>query len=208
MGPLRDLLAVDQRKTLEFFFVGLKDVSEAGVDQRELLYNASVLAHYAQVSTQSDTEFPTPAALGTVFDHFVGTSDAPIDTEMLETAGSHCLLMAGFFEDSDEAAAQRAVVRVTGSQLLLPGGRARAVTDARVVPRHDGTALRAVAPAPCEAEPGTARHAVPAESGDAAAHDVAACHDSRRVAVRAAPQTGNALASNPSGTRPVGAISA
>ncbi len=99
MGPLKDLLAVDQRKTLEFFFVGLKDVSEAGVDQRELLYNASVLAHYAQVSTQSDTEFPTPAALGTVFDHFVGTSDAPIDTEMLETAGSHCLLMAGFFED-------------------------------------------------------------------------------------------------------------
>jgi hypothetical protein len=98
MGPLKELLAVDERKTLEFFFVGLKDVSEADVDQRELLYNASVLAHYAQVSTQSDTEFPTPSALGTVFDHFVGTPEAPIDAEMLETAGSHCLLMAGFFE--------------------------------------------------------------------------------------------------------------
>lgn len=99
MGPLSELLAVDERKTLEFFFLGLKDVSEGDVDRRELLYNASVLAHYAQVSTQSDAEFPTPAALGAVFDHFVGTADVPVDAEMLETAGSHCLLMAGFFED-------------------------------------------------------------------------------------------------------------
>ena len=99
MGPLRELLAVDERKTLEFFFLGLKDVSEAGVDRQELLYNASVLAHYAQVSTHADADFPTPAALGTVFDHFVGTAEAPVDAEMLETAGSHCLLMAGFFED-------------------------------------------------------------------------------------------------------------
>ncbi len=99
MGPLRELLAVDERKTLEFFFLGLKDVSEADVDRRELLYNASVLAHYAQVSTQSSLEFPTPPALGAVFDHFVGAAEAPLDAEMLETAGSHCLLMAGFFED-------------------------------------------------------------------------------------------------------------
>ena len=99
MGPLRELLAVDERQTLEFFFLGLKDVSGANVDRQELLYNASVLAHYAQVSTHSSTEFPTPAALGTVFEHFVGTPDVPADAEMLETAGSHCLLMAGFFED-------------------------------------------------------------------------------------------------------------
>lgn len=99
MSPLRELLAVDERKTLEFFFLGLKDVSEADVDRQELLYNASVLAHYAQVSTASDFELPTPAALGAVFDHFIGTPDVPVDAEMLETAGSHCLLMAGFFED-------------------------------------------------------------------------------------------------------------
>jgi hypothetical protein len=99
MGPLSELLAVDERKTLEFFFLGLKDVSEADVDRQELLYNASVLAHYAQVSTHSDTDFPTPPALGAVFDHFVATPDAPVDAGMLETAGSHCLLMAGFFED-------------------------------------------------------------------------------------------------------------
>ncbi len=99
MGPLSELLAVDQRKTLEFFFLGLKDVSESDVDRQELLYNASVLAHYAQVSSHSDTDFPTPPALGAVFDHFVGTPDAPVDAEMLETAGAHCLLMAGFFAD-------------------------------------------------------------------------------------------------------------
>ena len=99
MGPLRELLAVDDRKTLEVFFLGLKDVSEVDVDRRELLYNASVLAHYAQVSTHASTEFPTPGALGAVFDHFVAAPDVPLDAGMLETAGSHCLLMAGFFED-------------------------------------------------------------------------------------------------------------
>jgi hypothetical protein len=99
MGPLSDLLTVDHRRTLESFFVGLKDVSEPDVDRQELLYNASVLAHYAQVSTRSDTEFPTPAALGAVFDHFVVDSSAAVDADMMEIAASHCLLMAGFFED-------------------------------------------------------------------------------------------------------------
>lgn len=99
MGPLRELLAVDERKTLEFFFLGLKDVSDGDVDRRELLYNASVLAHYAQVSTHAAADVPTPAALASVFDHFVGTTDVPVDADLLETAGAHCLLMAGFFED-------------------------------------------------------------------------------------------------------------
>ena len=56
MGPLRELLAADQRQALEFFFIGLKDVSEPTVDRRELLYNASLLAHYAQVSTHADID--------------------------------------------------------------------------------------------------------------------------------------------------------
>lgn len=99
MGPLRDLLAVDHRRTLEFFVVGLRDVSEPTVDQHQLLYNASVLAHYAQVSTASEADYPTPAALATVFDTFVAAPDEGIDAELLETAGTHCLLMVGFFED-------------------------------------------------------------------------------------------------------------
>lgn len=99
MGPLRELLAVDHRRTLEFFFLGLKDVSEPGVDRQQLLYNASVLAHYAQVSSASDGDFPTPAALGSVFEHFVVDSSASVDADLMEIAGTHCLLMAGFFED-------------------------------------------------------------------------------------------------------------
>ena len=44
MDPLRELLATDHRQALEFFFLGLQDVSEPTVDRQELLYNASVLA--------------------------------------------------------------------------------------------------------------------------------------------------------------------
>ena len=48
MGPLRELLAIDHRQTLEFFVLRLQDISEPTVDRQELLYNASLLAHYAQ----------------------------------------------------------------------------------------------------------------------------------------------------------------
>jgi len=99
MGPLRELLATDHRQTLEFFFQRLKDVSGPGVDQPELLYNASVLAHYAQVSTQATDELLTPAHLSAVFDHFVLDSTLINDGPMMETAGAQCLVLAGFFED-------------------------------------------------------------------------------------------------------------
>ena len=56
MDPLRELLATDHRQALEFFVLGLQDVSEPTVDRQELLYNASVLAHYAQVSTHADAD--------------------------------------------------------------------------------------------------------------------------------------------------------
>ena len=99
MKPLTELLASDSRQTLEFFFAGLRGVSEPAVDHQELLYNASVLAHHAQVSTQGTTGMPTPASLGDVFDAFVLPNTLPPDVAMLETAGAQCLLLAGFFED-------------------------------------------------------------------------------------------------------------
>jgi hypothetical protein len=99
MGPLQELLAINQRQTLEFFVVRLQDVAEPTVDRRELLYNASVLAHYAHVSTQSEFELPTPATLSTVFDHFVADTTLLQDASMMEAAGAQCLLLAGFFED-------------------------------------------------------------------------------------------------------------
>ena len=60
MGALRELLAIDHRQALEFFALRLQDVSEPTVDRQELLYNASLLAHYAQVSTQPDADVPDP----------------------------------------------------------------------------------------------------------------------------------------------------
>jgi hypothetical protein len=99
MEYLGELLASDHRQTLEFFVVGLKDVSDATVDTRELLYNASVLAHYAQLSTDADVETSAPADLSSVFDHFVADPSWLNDPVMMETAGAQCLLLAGFFED-------------------------------------------------------------------------------------------------------------
>jgi hypothetical protein len=99
VGPLGELLASDRRHVLEFFLLGLRDVSEPTVDQQELLYNASVLAHYAQVSTQADVEWPAPANLSTVFDHFVSDPTLLRDSLMMEVAGAQCLFLAGFFED-------------------------------------------------------------------------------------------------------------
>jgi hypothetical protein len=99
MGPLGELLATDHRQTLEFFIVGLQDVSEPPIDREELLYNASVLAHYAQVSTQAGIEWPAPADLSEVFDHFVSDTTGLRDSLMMEVAGTQCLLLAGFFED-------------------------------------------------------------------------------------------------------------
>jgi hypothetical protein len=99
MGPLRELLATDERQALEFFFEHLKDVSGPAVDTQELIYNASVLAHYALVSTQAEIELSAPATLSAVFDHFVVDTTLLHDSQMMETAGAQCLVLAGFFED-------------------------------------------------------------------------------------------------------------
>lgn len=99
MEPLQELLGSNQRQTLEFFLVGLREVSQPDVDRDELLYNASVLAHYAQVSTRATDDVATPAHLGEVFDAYVLDTSMQHDSGMMETAGAQCLLLAGYFED-------------------------------------------------------------------------------------------------------------
>jgi hypothetical protein len=99
MEPFRELLATDHQQTLEFFVAGLQDVSEPTADREELLYNASVLAHYAQISTYAEDQLPAPASLVSVFDHFVLDPTLQNDSLMMETAGAQCLMLAGFFED-------------------------------------------------------------------------------------------------------------
>src|SRR3989344_3449492 len=99
LSPLQELLAVGHRQVLEYFTTGLRDVSEEPVDQQQLMYNASVLAHYAQTSTVTDDGWPAPATLATVFDSFVVDTSIVGDSSLMETAGAQCLLLAGFFED-------------------------------------------------------------------------------------------------------------
>ena len=99
MERLHELLASDHRRTLEFFAIGLLDVCGADVDRRELFYNASILAHHAEVSTASTTDWPAPAQLGDVFDHFVVEPSWRHDSDALEHAGAQCLLLSGFFAD-------------------------------------------------------------------------------------------------------------
>ncbi len=97
----RDWLAVTTSQTLRFFFENLRDVSEAfrpATD--ELLYNASVLAHFATTSTASQTEFPAaPTNLSAVFDLFVLDRSQHDDPDILEAAAAQCLLLTGFFHD-------------------------------------------------------------------------------------------------------------
>ena len=96
---LHNLLATDERRALEFFFVHLRDVSEGDVPRDELLYNASVLAHYAQVSTAASDGMPMATSLSAIFDQFVVDTTLHGDGEMMETAAAQCLVLAGFFED-------------------------------------------------------------------------------------------------------------
>jgi hypothetical protein len=99
VGSLAELLAAGEQQTLEFFVGRLAAVSEPTVDHQELLYNASVLAHYARISTHSASDLTTPATLAAVFDHFVAGTSLREDGSMMEAAGAQCLLLAGFFED-------------------------------------------------------------------------------------------------------------
>ena len=99
MGPLSELLATDERQVLEFFVVHLQEVSGPVVDRRELLYNASVLAHHALVSTAPGFGLSSPATLSATFDNFVFDTSLRNDPLILESAGAQCLLLAGFFED-------------------------------------------------------------------------------------------------------------
>ena len=96
---MQQWLAVTNGQALRFFFERLKDVSD-DADEHELLYNASVLAHFATTSTGTAGAFPaSPIDLHTVFDVFVLDRSQHHDPEIMEAAASQCLLLTGFFGD-------------------------------------------------------------------------------------------------------------
>jgi hypothetical protein len=100
MSMAQPWLGVTKRQTLRFFFERLRDVVEEAPPAEEVLYNASVLAHFAITSASSTTDFPpSPVSLRTVFDVFVLDRSQHADPEIMEAAGSQCLLLTGFFRD-------------------------------------------------------------------------------------------------------------
>jgi len=99
-----DWLGVTNGQALRFFFERLKDVTEPEEPPpAELLYNASVLAHFATTSTSSDAQFPPcPTDLTMVFDLFVLDRSQHRDPEILEAGASQCLILTGFFQDQQQ----------------------------------------------------------------------------------------------------------
>ena len=127
MDPLGELLASDHRRTLEFFVMNLKDVSEPTVDQQELLYNASVLAHYAQISIDTDSPMAAPADLTAVFDHFVADMNVLDGSAGDGNRGRAVLVARGVFRRSDAPTAQHSLVRRAGRRVFPPRRCCRAV---------------------------------------------------------------------------------
>jgi hypothetical protein len=100
MSHAQQWLAVTDSEALQFFFERLRDIAEDAPTADELLYNASVLAHFATTSTLSMTDFPpSPTSLTTIFDVFLLDRSQHADPDIMEAAGSQCLLLTGFFQD-------------------------------------------------------------------------------------------------------------
>lgn len=94
-----DSYAVTDAQALQFFIDRLGTVTPPDATPRsELLYNASLLAHFASTSTRSTSVFPpSPSSLAGVFDVYVLDKSQHVDPGIMEAAGSQCLLLTGFF---------------------------------------------------------------------------------------------------------------
>lgn len=93
---LEELLRVSSDDALRFFFYGLKGVSKKKAGD-EMLYVASVLAHYAQTSRYDCQSMPVLANLREVYERFILLETN--DPEICEIGGTQILLFAGFFRD-------------------------------------------------------------------------------------------------------------
>ena len=162
MGPLAELIATDHLQTLEFFFLHLQDITGPDVDRPELLYTASVLAHYAQISTQAGVSMPAPSNLSAIFDNFVADTSLLGDGLMMETAGAQCLVLAGFFEDQMRRRHNIRWYAELGADVLQPRGRPGSLSTQSPTARRDSQALRALAPALRPAGPRATRSALSA----------------------------------------------
>ncbi len=105
MGDLTELLEVNSKQALMFFFGYLENEVVSTVTREEMLYVAGILAHYAQTSRNDTSCMPPAGSLYEILDTFVlpgltaeGLSGLQ-DPEILEVGGSQTLLLVGFFRD-------------------------------------------------------------------------------------------------------------
>ena len=126
-----ELLGVTNQQALRFFYERLVDVTDDIDPPRdELLYNASVLAHFATTSVASDTFPACPASLSTVFDLYVMDREAIArDPGVVEAAASQCLLLTGFFQDQQKHRHQIAWYTKLGSAFFAQA--AQLTSDSR-----------------------------------------------------------------------------
>lgn len=100
MGFLQELIGVDSHSAFNFFLEHLRDPARGeGLNEDELLYVTSILAHYSQTSRFDTSSTPCMAGLTEVFDNFLLETTALRDPGILEFGGSQVLLFAGFFRD-------------------------------------------------------------------------------------------------------------
>src|SRR5437868_4347522 len=99
MDNLRELQGCTSTDTLNFFFQYLQDDVGGILPQDQIIYAASVLAHYAQTSCGADYEVPAPRTLIEIFDRYIleGVYHRSKDHETLEFAGAEILFLNGFF---------------------------------------------------------------------------------------------------------------
>jgi hypothetical protein len=164
-GPLRELLAIDQRQTLEFFVLRLQDISDPTVDRQELLYNASVLAHYAQISTLPDVDCTGSEESRRGLRPFRGRHDPAGRPPHDGNSGRTVPAPGGILRGPDASTSQHPLICRVGREFLTPGRPARAVARQSPAARRHRETLRAVASAP---RPTESRTAGPALSTDPA----------------------------------------
>ena len=128
-------LAVSNGQALRFFFEHLRDVTDdTRAPEPELLYNASVLAHFATTST-AGRDFPAaPASLTTVFEVFILDRSHHADPEIMEAAAAQCLLLTGFFGAQLQRRHNLEWYATLGAS-FYDQAALRAIMDARPFPR-------------------------------------------------------------------------
>ena len=106
MGDMTELLGVDSKGALRFFFKSLIDERlPVKATKEETLYVASILAHYAMTSNGGSGDITLPSSLSEIYDRFVLDGYRTrgrlgfTDPEILEMAGSQALLLCGFFRN-------------------------------------------------------------------------------------------------------------